>query len=71
MENLQNGISNVPAILLSSPQISLQSIYLESYEVFLTKPLHDLKGHAQNLIDEVRIRKYLRLLLLSAVPKVQ
>ena len=52
MENLQKGISNVPAILLSSPQISLQSINLESYEVFPTEPLHDLKGHARNLIDE-------------------
>ena len=53
MENLQKGISNVPCILLSFPKISLRSINLKSYEVFPTEPLHDLRGHARNLIDEV------------------
>ena len=52
MENLQKRINNVPCILLSSPEISLQSINLKSYEIFPTEPLHDLRGHARNLIDE-------------------
>ena len=43
---------NVPAILLTTPQVSLQSLNLGYYEVFPTEPLHDLKGHTRNIIDE-------------------
>ena len=52
MDDLQKGISNVPAILLTTPQVSLQSLNLAYYEVFPTEPLHDLKGHMQHIINE-------------------
>ena len=43
---------------LSSPHIqnttqaSLDTLGLQLYEVFPTEPLHDLKGHFSNIIDE-------------------
>ena len=52
MDELQKGVSNVPAILLTTPQVSLQSLNLGYYEVFPTEALHDIKGHAWNIIDE-------------------
>ena len=52
MDDLQKGISNLPAILLTAPQASLESLHLGKYEIFPTEPLHDLKGHIRNLIDE-------------------
>lgn len=52
LEDLQKGISNVPAILQQTPDASLDSLNLERYEVFPTEPLHDLKGHIHNIIEE-------------------
>lgn len=53
LRDLQTGTSNVPALLLNTPQASLDSLNLGKYEVFPTEPLHDLKGHIHNLIEEV------------------
>ena len=52
LEDLQKGISNVPAILQNTPQASLDSMNLGKYEIFPTEPLHDLKGHLHNIINE-------------------
>ena len=52
MDNLQKGMSNVPAILLTTPEVSLQSLNLQHYKVFPTEPLCVLKGHAKKIIDE-------------------
>jgi len=52
LEDLQKGISNVPAILQQTPDASLDSLNLERYEVFPTESLHDLKGHKHNTIEE-------------------
>ena len=52
LDNLQNGISNVPALLQNTPQASLASLNIQSYEVLPSEPLHDLKGHFHNIIEE-------------------
>ena len=52
MDDLQKGIANVPAILQTTPQVLLKNIHLGKYEVFPTEPLHDLKGHIRNIIEE-------------------
>lgn len=52
LNDIQKGIANIPAIIQGSPQATLQSIGLGNYEVFPREPLHDLKGHFENVIDE-------------------
>lgn len=52
LDDLQRGIANVPAILQQTPETSLESLGLGTYEVFPSEPLHDLKGHFQHIIDE-------------------
>ena len=47
-DDLRKGISNVQ----QTPQATLESLNLEKYEVFATEPLHDLKGHVRNIIEE-------------------
>ena len=52
LDNLQRGISNFPALIQHTPQASLDTLGLQLYEVFPSEPLHDLKGHFSNIIDE-------------------
>jgi len=52
LDNLQRGISTFPALIQNTPQTSLDTLGLQLYEVFPTEPLHDLKGHFSNIIDE-------------------
>lgn len=51
-DELRKGINNVPALLQLTPQATLASLNLEKYEIFPTEPLHDLKGHIHNIIEE-------------------
>ena len=51
-KELRGGINSFPALLQDHPESSLSSINLERYEVSPTEPLHDLKGHLSNVIDE-------------------
>ena len=51
-DELRKGVSNVPAILQQTPKATLESLNLDNYEVFATELLHDLKGHARNIIEE-------------------
>ena len=47
---LQKGISNFPALLQPTPEASLESANLKTYEVFPTEPLRDLKSHLNFII---------------------
>lgn len=51
-DSIRLGISNFPALLQDEPQAKLKTLHLENYEVSPTEPLHDLKGHLANIIDE-------------------
>lgn len=51
-EEIRIGISNFPALLQDQPEATLESLNLQHYEVSPTEPLHDLKGHLSNIIDE-------------------
>jgi hypothetical protein len=51
-EDIRAGITNFPALLQNSPEASLHSLNLHQYEVSPTEPLHDLKGHFSNIIEE-------------------
>ena len=52
LTKLQKGVANVPALLQHSPETTLESLGLGKYEVLPTEPLHDLKGHFSNIIEE-------------------
>ena len=52
LENIQKGIANVPALLQNTSQATLKRLNLQSYEVFSSEPLHDLKGHLHHIIEE-------------------
>ena len=51
-DELRRGIVNVPALLQGSPDTPLTNLHLDRYEISLVEPLHDVKGHLSNLIDE-------------------
>ena len=51
-DELWMGISNFPALLQDSPTATLESLHLGNYEISPTEPLHDLKGHLTNIIEE-------------------
>ena len=53
-DELCRGIVNVPALLQGSPETPLTNLHLDKYEISPVEPLHDVKGHLSNLIDEIR-----------------
>ena len=54
-DELRRGILNVPALLQGAPETPLVDLCLDKYEISPVEPLHDLKGHLSNLIDELRV----------------
>ena len=53
LDQILKGVAQVPALLLTNPTQELSSLNLERYEVVASEPLHDIKGHAINLITEL------------------
>ena len=51
-DELRMGNSNFPALLQDSPRATLASLHRGTYEISPTEPLHDLKGHFGNIIEE-------------------
>ena len=49
----KRGITNVPALWRDVPDKSLAEFGLHFYEI--SEPLHDLKGHLSNIIDENKV----------------
>ena len=43
----------MPAMLLLNPTQDLNLLHLERYEVMACEPLHDLKGHLKNQLEEL------------------
>lgn len=47
------GAQHLPSLLLLNPSQSLSEMNLEHYTILDCEPLHDLKGHIQNVFDEL------------------
>ena len=47
------GIQRVPSLLIHNPTQPLEQLNLDSYQVLDCEPLHDLKGHINNIITEL------------------
>ena len=47
------GAQRVPTLLVLDPTQSLEKLHLQDYEVLDCEPLHDFKGHAYNLLQEL------------------
>ena len=50
----RKGICNFPALVAHNPRKSMNDLNIDEYEVASPEPLHDFKGHMQNLISEIR-----------------
>lgn len=50
--DLRRGINDVPALLQPNPQASLASLHLSRFQIAPCEPLHDIKGHLSNVIEE-------------------
>ena len=53
MKAISQGIVNVQALLQGTPDTPLKLLGLDRYEIAPTEPLHDIKGHISNLIEEL------------------
>jgi len=47
------GVQRVPTLLLNNPTQLLDELNLQDYTILDCEPLHDMKGHLQNLVNEV------------------
>lgn len=54
LDEILRGVQRVPAMLLLNPTQGLNLLHLERYEVMACEPLHDLKGHLKNLLEELQ-----------------
>lgn len=48
------GAQRLPSLFLLNPTQSLSEMNLEHYTILDCEPLHDLKGHIQNVFDELQ-----------------
>ena len=48
-----HGIQHLPALFFTEPEASPENMLLELYEILPCEPLHDVKGHIQNLFEEI------------------
>lgn len=53
LTDILQGVQRVPTLLTLDPTQSLASINLSMYEILDCEPLHDIKGHLQNLLPEI------------------
>lgn len=55
MQNLldreMHGIQRLTALLFDNPQMTLDEVGLDQYEILNNEPLHDISHHTQNLYD--------------------
>ena len=47
------GVQRVPSLLLTNPTEPLENLNLQHYQILDCEPLHDLKGHLSNLLQEL------------------
>lgn len=53
LKHILKGVNRVPSLLLLNPQQSLQDLHLTNYSIVNCEPLHDVKGHLANLLEEL------------------
>ena len=61
------GNHRVPALIVNHPTQPLSNHNLESYEVLPVEPLHVIKRHVKNLLDEIPHHPYKRGLYLDCI----
>ena len=55
LQKILCGVQRVPSLLVTKPEQPLTELNLESYTILDCEPLHDLKGHVTNLLEELPI----------------
>ena len=75
LAQVRKGICNFPALVTSHPTKSMCDLNLQEYEIASPEPLHDFKGHMQNLVGEIRqtttgeVKQQVELIYKSALDK--
>jgi len=68
-------VKRVPILLTLQPTQTLESLNLQDYEVLDCEPLHDFKGHAYNVLQELPglleqpVQNEIRQVIKATVPK--
>ena len=59
LEEIIYGIQRLPALMYYNPHNDIHQINLQTYEILLAEPLHDISNHIKNLYTELpwRIEK--------------
>ncbi len=47
------GVQRVPSLLVTKPEQPLTELNLDTYTILDCEPLHDLKGHLTNVLEEL------------------
>ncbi|XP_070549540.1 uncharacterized protein [Ptychodera flava] len=53
LSEILHGIQRVPSLLHLSPKANLADINCSRYEILPSEPLHDIKGHIHNVLEEL------------------
>ena len=53
LKEILEGVQRVPSLLLSNPKADLSHYNLDHYTILPCEPLHDLKGHLNNLLSNI------------------
>ena len=70
LRNEMHGIQRLPALFFTEPEASPENMLLELYEILPCEPLHDVKGHIQNLFEEIPYRTKKEKLLQNTIDHV-
>ena len=53
LRNEIHGIQRLPTLFFSEPETTTEELLLNAYEILPCEPLHDVKGHLNNLYEEI------------------
>ena len=65
LKSILEGVQRVPSLLLSCPTSELKQFNLQRYSILPCEPLHDLKGHLNNLLPRGYILVTLVVILMK------
>ena len=52
-DNEMAGVHCLPALMFGHSQSTIKELYLDSYEILASEPLHTIKGHVTNINVEL------------------
>ena len=53
LQDILQGIQRVPSLLILQPEQNISNLHLQRYAILDCEPMHDIKGHILNLLQEL------------------